>query len=209
MSPRVEGSRRRAALQAAAIALGLAPLAWLCARALRGDLGANPIEEVTHATGLAALRLLLVALAITPSRRWLRLQWLAPLRRTFGLLAFGYACLHLLTYVVLDQFFDWQAIVEDVAKRPYITAGFFAFLCLSPLAATSTRAMVRRLGPRWKTLHRLAYVAAIAAVVHFLWLVKKDVREPLTYAAVLALLLAGRWPRRKARPALAAAERAS
>ncbi|HVN39836.1 MAG TPA: protein-methionine-sulfoxide reductase heme-binding subunit MsrQ [Myxococcota bacterium] len=200
----MEGARRRAALQTAAVTLGLAPLAWLGVRALRGDLGANPIEAVTHATGLAALRLLLVALAITPSRRWLGLRWLAPLRRTFGLLAFGYACLHLLTYVVLDQFFDWQAILEDVAKRPYITAGFFAFLCLSPLAATSTRAMVRRLGRRWKPLHRLAYVAAIAAVVHFLWLVKKDTREPLTYAAVLALLLAGRWPQKKSKTALAA-----
>ena len=192
----IEGSRRRAAIQAAAIALGLAPLVWLGIRALRGDLGANPIEEVEHATSLAALRLLLVALAITPSRRWLRLRWVAPLRRTFGLLAFGYACLHLLTYLVLDQFFDWPSIVDDVIKRPYITVGFFAFLCLSPLAATSTRAMVRRLGPRWKTLHRLAYVAAIAAVIHFLWLVKKDTREPLTYAAVLAVLLTARmrWP---------------
>jgi len=205
----MEGARRRAALQTAAVTLGLGPLAWLGVRALRGDLGANPIEAVTHATGLAALRLLLVALAITPSRRWLGLRWLAPLRRTFGLLAFGYACLHLLTYVVLDQFFDWQAILEDVAKRPYITAGFFAFLCLSPLAATSTRAMVRRLGRRWKPLHRLAYVAAIAAVVHFLWLVKKDLREPLTYAVVLALLLAGRWPGRKSKTALAAGEAAS
>ena len=208
MAP-IDGARRRAALQAAAIALGLAPLAWLGVRALRGDLGANPIEEITHATGLAALRFLLVALAITPSRRWLRFRWVAPLRRTFGLIAFGYACLHLLTYVVLDQFFDWQAIAEDVAKRPYITAGFFAFVCLSPLAATSTRAMARRLGPRWKTLHRLAYVAAIAAVIHFLWLVKKDLREPLLYAAVLAVLLAGRWPRKKSKPALAAGEATS
>ena len=199
-------ARRRAAIQVAAVALGLVPLAWLVVRALAGDLGANPIEEVTHATGLAALRLLLLALAVTPARRWLRLASLAPLRRTFGLLAFGYACLHFLTYLVLDQFFDWSAIAEDVAKRPYAMAGFFAFLCLAPLAATSTRAMARRLGRRWKTLHRLAYVAATAAVVHFVWLVKKDLREPLLYAAVLALLFAARASRRKARAVLAAPE---
>lgn len=194
---------RRVALQVAAVSLGLLPLAWLVLRALADELGANPIEEVTHATGESALRLLLCALAVTPARRWLRLTWIAPLRRTFGLLAFGYACLHFLTYVALDQFFALDAIVEDVAERPYVTAGFFAFVCLVPLAATSTRAMVRRLGRRWKTLHQLAYVAAVAALVHFVWLVKKDLREPLLYGVVLALLFAARLPRRKLRTGLA------
>jgi sulfoxide reductase heme-binding subunit YedZ len=199
-------ARRRATLQAAALTLGLAPLAWLVWRALADDLGANPIEEVTHATGETALRLLLLALAVTPARRWLGLRALAPLRRTFGLLAFFYACLHFLTWIGLDLFFDWQAIVEDVAERPYVTAGFFAFLCLIPLAVTSTRAMARRLGRHWKTLHRLAYVAGIAAVTHFLWLVKKDQREPLLYAAVLGVLLAARLPWRKLKTQLVPAE---
>ena len=201
-------AQRRAALQAAALILGLAPLAWLIWRALTPHgLGANPIEAVTHATGDAALRLLLLALAVTPARRWLRLRFLAPLRRTFGLLAFFYVCLHFLTWIGLDLFFDWQAIRDDIAERPYVTAGFFGFLCLLPLAATSTRAMVRRLGRHWKTLHRLAYVAAIAGVTHFLWLVKKDQREPLIYASLLALLLLARLPRaRRTRAQLVPAE---
>jgi sulfoxide reductase heme-binding subunit YedZ len=189
-------ARRRAAIQLAAVALGLLPLARLCERALAGDLGANPIEEVTHVTGRTALRLLLATLAVTPLRRWLRWSWAAPLRRTLGLLTFLYASLHFLTYAVLDQSLDWPSIVDDVKKRPYVTAGFTAFLCLVPLAATSTRAMARRLGRRWKTLHRLVFVAAAAAVVHHLWLVKgEDLREPLVHAAVLLLLVAARLPR--------------
>lgn len=189
------------AIQVAAVGLGLVPLAALCVRALTGRLGANPIEEATHVTGSSALRLLLLALAVTPARRWLRLHQLAPLRRSFGLLAFGYACLHLLIYLVLDQSLDAAAILEDAGERPYVSAGLFAFLCLLPLAATSTRAMVRRLGRRWKPLHRLAYVAAGAAVVHHLWLVKADLREPLVHASLLALLLAARLPRGPLGPA--------
>jgi sulfoxide reductase heme-binding subunit YedZ len=153
-------------------------------------LGPEPIDTLTHTTGLWALRFLLLSLAVTPLRRGLGWTALAPWRRTFGLLAFGYACLHVATYVALDWGFDWAAIAEDVAERPYVTAGFTAFACLLPLAATSTRAALRRLGGRrWLRLHRLAYVAGAAAVVHFLWLVKADLREPASYAAALALLL--------------------
>jgi sulfoxide reductase heme-binding subunit YedZ len=162
-------------------------LAW---RAATDALGANPIEEVTHETGETALRLLLASLAVTPLRRGLGWSWLAPYRRTLGLLAFAYACLHVATYVALDRFFDWTAMLEDVAERPYVTAGFAAFCCLVPLAVTSTRGWIRRLGAkRWTALHRLVYVAGGAAVVHFLWLVKADLREPLFYAALLAALL--------------------
>lgn len=190
---------RRVAIQTAAIALGLLPLAALLFRALTDRLGANPIETVTHATGGWALRLLLVCLAVTPVRRLLRWRWAAPLRRTFGLLAFTYASLHLLTWVVLDQFFDLGAMLEDVLKRRYILAGMTAYLFMLPLALTSTRASMRRLGRRWVALHRLVYASAAAAVVHFLWLVKADLSEPLVYAGVLALLLGLRlrWASRR------------
>jgi sulfoxide reductase heme-binding subunit YedZ len=194
---------KRRWIHAAIIALALVPAAALAYRAATDGLGANPIEEITHETGLSALRLLLASLAITPLRRFFGWSALAPYRRTLGLLAFGYACLHVATYVALDLFFDFSAIAEDVAKRPYITVGFAAFCCLLPLALTSTRASIRRLGAkRWTALHRLAYVAGLAAVVHFLWLVKADLRQPLRYALALALLLAARaWfiaPRRAA-----------
>jgi sulfoxide reductase heme-binding subunit YedZ len=142
--------------------------------------------------------LLLLSLAVTPARRLLRWPALATYRRSLGLAAFGYACLHLSVYLVLDWAFDWRAILEDVAERPYVTAGATAFLCLVPLAATSTRGAQRRLGGRrWRILHRMAYVAAGVAVLHFLWLVKADLREPLLYAGVLAALLGARLlPRR-------------
>ena len=180
---------RRRMVHGVVVALGLAPLGALAAGALRGELGANPVETVTHVTGEWTLRLLLATLAVTPLRRILGRPGLAPYRRTLGLLAFTYACLHLATYVALDLTFDLGAVAEDVAKRPYITVGFTAFCLLVPLAATSTRAMVRRLGRRWVTLHRLVYVAATLGIVHFLWLVKADHRPPLVHAAVLALLL--------------------
>jgi sulfoxide reductase heme-binding subunit YedZ len=147
----------------------------------------------------------LLTLAITPARRLLGWSRLAPLRRTLGLTAFAYACLHLLTYLVLEHFFDWRSIAEDVLERRYVTAGFAAFLCLVPLAVTSTDAMVRRLGRRWNALHRLVYAAAALGVVHFLWLVKADLREPLVYAALLTGLLGQRawhrWTRRAPRAA--------
>lgn len=186
---------RRVAIQTTAVGLGLVPLAVLGFRAATDGLGANPIETITHETGRWALRLLLLSLAVTPARRRLGLAWLAPLRRTLGLLAFGYASLHLLTWVVLDQFFDLHAMVEDVLERRYITAGMTAYLLLVPLALTSTRAAQRRLGRRWQKLHRLVFASAAAAVVHFLWLVKADLTEPLVYAAALASLLALRLRR--------------
>ena len=186
-------ARRRQLLQAAVILAAATPLLALAWRGASAGLGANPIEEVTHTTGDWSLRLLLATLAVTPLRRLGGWPALAPLRRTLGLAAFGYVCLHLLTYVVLDQFFDWNAIVEDVLERRYITAGFAGFLCLLPLAITSTRSWQRRLGRRWVKLHRLVYVAAGLGVAHYLWLVKSDLRGPLVHAGVLALLLGGRW----------------
>jgi sulfoxide reductase heme-binding subunit YedZ len=168
----------------------LAPLARLLWRAWSGDLGPNPIETVTHTTGLWTLIWLLATLSVTPLRRLTRQYGLIRVRRMLGLFAFFYGCLHLLTYLVLDLYFDWGAIAADILKRPFITAGVVAFLCMLPLAVTSTAGWVRRLGGRrWQLLHRLVYVSAIAAVVHFWWLVKADVREPMIYAAILAALL--------------------
>jgi len=171
------------------IGAALVPVVALGARALTGGLGANPIEELEHTTGDWSLRFLLLTLAVTPARRLLGWRWIAPLRRTLGLVAFTYVTLHALTYVGLDQLFDAEALLEDLRKRRYVTAGFAGFLCLLPLAATSTARMMKRLGRRWVKLHRLAYVAAVCGVVHYLWLVKADLRAPLIYAAVLALLL--------------------
>jgi sulfoxide reductase heme-binding subunit YedZ len=174
--------------------LCLTPLAWLVLRGFTGALGPNPVEAVTHFTGDWTLRLLLVTLAVTPLRRITGAGSLLRFRRMLGLFAFFYASLHLLTYLWLDQFFDFSAIVEDVLKRPYITVGFAAFLLMVPLAATSTRGMVRRLGRRWKTLHRAVYVIALLGVLHFLWLVKADITEPMIYGLILAILLAFRLP---------------
>lgn len=160
-----------------------------------GELGPNPVETITHTTGEWALRLLLVTLAVTPLRKLTGASALVRMRRMLGLFAFFYVCLHLLTYVWLDAYFSLAYIWDDIAKRLYITAGFTAFCLLLPLAATSTNAMIRRLGARrWQRLHRLSYLAALAGVLHFLWLVKADLREPLIYAALLALLLAARLP---------------
>ena len=185
---------RARALHAALIAAATLPALWLALRAARGALGANPIEELTHETGKWALRFLLLSLAVTPARRAFGLASLAPWRRSLGLVAFGYACLHVSVYFVLDWFFDWAAIWKDVAERPYVTAGATAFACLLPLAATSTRGAIRRLGGRrWQRLHRLVYLAGLAAAVHFLWIVKADTREPLLYGGLLAVLLAARW----------------
>ena len=153
-------------------------------------LGANPIEKITHATGEWALRFLLITLAITPLRKLLGVPALIKFRRMFGLFAFFYACLHFTTYIWLDKFFNLHEMLADIAKRKFITVGFAAFVLLVPLAVTSTAGWIRRLGgKRWQTLHRLIYVSAIAGVVHYLWLVKKDIREPLVYGAILAVLL--------------------
>lgn len=177
--------------------LALAPAASLVWRLVVGHLGANPIEVVTHATGEWTLRLLLVTLAVTPLREVLRVPELIRFRRMLGLFAFFYVCLHLLTYVWLDQFFDWGAIVKDIAKRPFITAGFAGFVLLVPLAVTSTAGWIRRLGGRrWRLLHRLIYGAAALGVVHYWWLVKSDIRLPALYGAILTVLLAYRVVRR-------------
>jgi sulfoxide reductase heme-binding subunit YedZ len=185
-------------IHAGILLAGLLPLLALCFDALGSGLGADPIERVTHVTGEWGLRLLLASLAITPLRRLFGFAALAPFRRTLGLLAFGYATLHMLTYVGLDQAFDLPLLLEDVLERRYVTAGFAAWLCLLPLALTSTRASMKRLGRRWVTLHRLAYLAGILAVVHYLWLVKADLLAPMLYAGTLALLLAARtWKRRR------------
>jgi len=185
--------------QAAVWLVGLLPALALVARFRFGDgLGAEPIETVTHVTGEWALRLLLLTLAVTPVRVVLGWRCVAPFRRTLGLLAFGYASLHLATWIALEHFFAWSAIVEDVFERPYVTVGFSAFLCMVPLAATSTRTAVRHLGARWVRLHRLVYVAAIGGVVHYAWLVKADQRGPILHAAVLAVLLGWRvWEARR------------
>jgi sulfoxide reductase heme-binding subunit YedZ len=153
-------------------------------------LGANPIEKITHATGDWTLRFLLITLAITPLRKLLGVPALIKFRRMFGLFAFFYACLHFTTYIWLDKFFNLHEMLADIAKRKFITVGFAAFLLLIPLALTSTAGSIRRLGgKRWQALHRLIYVSAIAGVIHYLWLVKKDIRKPLVYGAILAVLL--------------------
>ena len=170
----------------------LLPLASLVLGIFLGTLGANPVERITHRTGLAALILLLTGLAITPLRRWTGVLWLIQYRRPIGLFAFFYACLHLLTYLWLDQNFNLSSMVHDVAKRPFITMGTLAWILLLPLALTSTQRSIRALGKNWTRLHRLVYLAAAAGVIHFYWLVKRDVREPLLYLAILAALLGSR-----------------
>ncbi len=194
-------STRRRALGIAIVALCLAPAAWLAGQALFGDLGANPIETITHITGEWALRLMLATLAATPLRKIAGWQSIAMQRRTLGLFAFAYATAHFLTWSVLDNGLDLASIIEDIAERPFVTVGFAAFVLLIPLALTSTRASIKRLGKRWITLHQLVYVAATLGVVHFFWLVKKDLRPPLVYAAVLAVLLGARvwWRYSKSR----------
>ena len=157
----------------------------------------EPVEAITHRTGWWALTLLLVTLAVTPIRRLTGWNPLIKLRRPLGLFAFFYATLHVLTYFGLDQFFDLSYIAEDILERPYITVGFTAWVLLVPLAVTSTRGWIRRLGGRWQALHRLVYVSAGLAVLHFLWLVKADTREPLIFAAVLVFLLLFRLPIRR------------
>ena len=187
--------KRVAVAKTGLFAAALVPFATLVVNAFTGGLGANPVEAITHTTGEWTLRLLLATLAITPLRHFTGWVWLTRLRRMVGLFAFFYLTLHFATYAVLDASLDLAYIVEDVADRLYITVGFAAFVMLVPLAATSTNAMVRRLGPvRWRRLHRLVYAAAVGGALHFLWLVRADLLEPLIYAGVLAALLAARLP---------------
>ncbi len=167
-----------------------------------GGMAVNPIEFITRSTGTWTLVMLLAGLAITPLRRLSGANWLIKLRRMLGLFAFFYACLHFTTYIWLDQFFDLRAVLRDIAKRPFITIGFVAFVLLIPLAATSTDAMLRRLKRNWGRLHRLVYPIAALGVLHYLWLVKRDLTQPLLYAAVLAVLLGLRlWWRYRPRSA--------
>jgi methionine sulfoxide reductase heme-binding subunit len=188
-------------VKAAVWFLGLAPLARLVWKGFHDGLGANPIEFVTLSTGTWALVLLLCSLSVTPLRRLSGISWLIRFRRLLGLFAFFYAALHFTTYLWLDKFFDLPEIWRDVAKRPFITAGFFAFALLIPLAATSTAGSIRRLGGRrWQILHRAVYISACSAVLHFWWKVKADTRQPSSYAAILLILLAYRllyWSRQK------------
>jgi methionine sulfoxide reductase heme-binding subunit len=174
-------------------ALCLSPALLLVWQGFSGGLGANPIEFITHATGDWTLRFLAITLAVTPLRKLLRLPELVRFRRMLGLFAFSYGCLHFMTYLWLDKFFSWGEIAKDVVKRPFITAGFTAFVLLIPLAITSTAGWIRRLGgKRWQMLHRLVYVSAVAGVVHYYWLVKSDITRPVFYGIIVALLLAYR-----------------
>ncbi len=168
----------------------LIPLARLGWFGYTNQLGANPIELITRSTGTWTLVFLMITLGITPLRKLTGWSWLIKLRRMLGLFAFFYVCLHFTTYIWLDQFFDPQTIYKDIIKRPFITIGFAAFLLLIPLAVTSTNKMVKRLGgKRWQQLHRLIYVIATFGVIHYWWLVKKDITQPVIYAVVLSVLL--------------------
>ena len=183
--------------------LCLIPMVRLGWNAYSNNLGANPIEVITRSTGTWTLVFLLIVLSVSPLRRISGAHWLIRLRRMLGLFAFFHACLHFVTYIWLDQFFEFMEMMRDVIKRPFITVGFISFVLLIPLALTSTSGMIRRLGGRrWQQLHRLVYLTAIGGVIHYLWLVKADQREPLIYGSVLTVLLGyrivvtwgGKWP---------------
>ena len=177
-------------LKAALFTVCLWPLARLVWLGFADGLGVNPIEFITRHLGTWTLNFLLITLAVTPLRHLSGWHWLIRLRRMLGLFAFFYATLHFVTYIWLDQFFDWASIVKDIAKRPFITAGFSAFVLLIPLAATSNAAMIKRLGGRrWTQLHRAVYAIAIIGVIHYWWLVKQDITLPLLYAMLLGALL--------------------
>lgn len=169
--------------------VALGPLAWLLFRAFTGRLSANPVEDLTLSTGIWALRFLLITLAITPLRRVTGWNPIIQYRRMLGLFAFFYATVHLAIYLVFDQALDFRFILPDLVKRPYITAGMVAFLAMLPLAITSTKGWIRRLGRRWQALHRLVYLSAAAACLHFIWKVKVVIGEPVYYAAILGVLL--------------------
>jgi sulfoxide reductase heme-binding subunit YedZ len=181
--------RRRFVFKPLVFLLALVPAAWLVYGLLTNDLGANPAEAIQLTTGDWAIQFLLITLAVTPVRRLTGWNALVQYRRMLGLFAFFYACLHFTSYIVLDRYFDWRSILGDVAKRPFITFGFAAFLLLVPLAWTSTKGSIRRLGRRWQTLHRLIYVSAILAAIHFIWKVKVVTGAPLVDAVILVILL--------------------
>ena len=184
-------ARARIALKIVVWLVGLAPLGAMAYWFWTDDLTANPIEFVTRNLGDWALRLLLASLAMTPLRLVFGLSWPLTLRRLLGLFAFAYVVLHFSVWIVLDHFFDWHTMADDIVKRPWITVGVAALALLSPLAATSTTGMIKRMGGvAWRRLHRLAYVAAVLGCLHYLWLAKKVLVSPKVYAAVLVLLLA-------------------
>lgn len=176
-------------IKAGLFVLALIPLFRLVWLGIHDHLTANPIEFVERSTGTWALAILLITLSMTPIRLLTGIAWQIQFRRMMGLFMFFYVCLHFTTYIWLDQSFDWMAIVKDIAKHPYVLVGFSAFVLTIPLAVTSNKAMMQKLGAQWKKLHQLVYLIALLGVVHFWWLVKKDIREPLMYALALALLL--------------------
>jgi sulfoxide reductase heme-binding subunit YedZ len=179
--------------------LALLPVAWLVRGVLTADLGANPAETIQLQTGRWAFRFLLITLAVTPIRRLTGQNVVIQYRRMFGLFAFFYATLHFSSYIALDLVFDWSRLLADIAKRPFILVGTLAFVLMVPLALTSTKGWIRRLGRRWQTLHRLIYVSAVCAAVHFAWKVKVFSGDPVLYAGLVALLLGFRvvWAMRK------------
>jgi len=192
-------------------ALCLVPLGLLLWKGFHNDLSLNPVEYVEHRTGDWILRFLCITLAITPLRKILHLPQLIRYRRMMGLFAFFYACLHFATWLGVDRYFEWSLILDDIGKRPFITVGFTGFVLMIPLAITSTAGWIRRLGgKRWQMLHRLVYFSAIAGVIHYYWQVKSDVRKPLEYAAIVALLLGWRvwsWFANRPKPGAARVKR--
>ena len=190
-------SNRRRLLKAVVFFSCLMPVVLLTWATFKGRLSANPLEDIRDTTGIWTLRFLLLTLSITPLKQIARLHSLIRFRRMFGLFGFFYAFLHFITYIWLDQFFAFEEMVEDLRKRPFIMAGYLSFVLLIPLAITSTKGWIRRLGgKRWQMLHRLSYISAVAGVVHYFWRVKLDIQRPLAYGMVLALLLTFRaWQR--------------
>ena len=202
----VEPMSRWSWAKLAAFLACLTPAALMLLDAVTGSLGSNPIETIIHRSGTWGLAYLIGTLALTPVRQLTGWNWIIRFRRMLGLYGFFFVCLHIASYVVLDQFFDWAAILDDIVKRPYITIGLTGFVLLIPLAMTSTDRMMRRLGgKRWKRLHRLAYLAPLAGGLHFLALVKADLREPLVYLGILLALLCLRMARELRRSSLLAA----
>jgi sulfoxide reductase heme-binding subunit YedZ len=171
----------------------LLPFAWLVYNAFWGDLGVNPVETITNETGIWTLRLIVATIAITPIRWATKWNPIITLRRMIGLFAFFYATIHFMIYFVLDRSLMFDGLWEDVVKRPYITMGFIGFVLMIPLALTSTKGWIRRLGgQRWNLLHKAVYITAVAAVIHYWWKVKLDVTNPMIYAAIVAVLLSAR-----------------
>jgi sulfoxide reductase heme-binding subunit YedZ len=177
------------AAKVCAFLLCLTPFAWLVTRTLTGRLGINPVEDLELTTGIWALRFLVLTLSVTPLRRLTGWNRVIQYRRMLGLFAFFYVCAHFIIYIAVDQFFAFNLIVKDVVKRPFITMGFTAFVLMIPLALTSTKGWIRRLGRKWQLLHRLIYISGVCAAIHYLWKVKVMIGSPVYYAAVIAVLL--------------------